>query len=160
MWNEAIAASLADRFLILNDDIYLMAQFRSHFERSRILEEPIALINGSWSHFLLSRSVYQAVGAFDDGFEEIGYEDDDYAIRLAMSCIALPSVSLNGVWNCVDDAAGYSYGEAFEVADRKYSAKNQRHLAGKWVLHNAPIDDAVYVPTLAKWAALRRGQVL
>lgn len=82
--NTGIRHSASEVTFLFNDDIYLdgrlfMAGLTSHTKR--ILESGLGLINGSWSHFGISRSCIFKIGFFDERFLGIGEEDGDYQIR-------------------------------------------------------------------------------
>ncbi len=154
MWNRALAATNEERVLVLNDDIYLMACFRTQLENSKLLDCPVAVINGSWSHFLITRNLMSRIGGFDEGLREIGYEDTDYMVRLACEGVELHCVSLNGVLNCVEQPDEYSYAEELEISDGKYSSYNERYLHEKWDISEVQRSGSTWVPRLEKWVCL------
>ena len=66
LWNLLILNSSNKKTLILNDDINIAPFFRSNIYSSGILNEDIALINLSWSHFLISKATVKKIGWFDE----------------------------------------------------------------------------------------------
>lgn len=151
MWNRAIAATRSDSVMILNDDLYLSSRFGREIQKSLLLNSAIALINDSWSHFLIKRSIFEEVGPFDESFCEIGYEDRDYEIRLARAGITIENFEVAGIVNCVEQPDVYSYGKEISISDGKYCSSNRDFFYRKWFLSSEESVGAVYVPRLAKW---------
>lgn len=154
MWNDVIRESRSDRVLVMNDDLYLMPHFRSQMEKSGLLENKIATINGSWSHFLITREIIDAFGWFDERFTEFGYEDVDYVSRLACGGIEAEQFEMNGVLNCVDQPSDYSYGTHIEISDGKYSGRNQQQFYKKWRVFDCEMPGCTFVPMLERWVKL------
>jgi hypothetical protein len=155
MWNDALRASPSGRLLMLNDDLYLMSHFRSQMEASGFLRERIATINGTWSHFLITREVLDTVGWFDEGFTEIGYEDADYEVRLACGGIPVARFQMNGVWSWEELPAEYSYGNRLEIQDGKYSGKNRSYFFGKWKTFERETPGCLFLPMVDRWVQLQ-----
>lgn len=158
MWNDALRASTAGRLLMLNDDLYLMSHFRSQMEASGLLEKKIATINGTWSHFLITRDIVDAVGWFDEGFTEIGYEDADYEVRLACRGLPVAKLEMNGVWSWVDQPDEYSYGSQLEIKDGKYSGKNRKHFYNKWKTFGCETPGCLFIPMVGRWIQLEESK--
>ncbi len=155
LWNDALRASPSGRLLMLNDDLYLMSHFRSQLEASGLLKEKIATINGTWSHFLITRAVLDAVGWFDEGFVEIGYEDADYEVRLACRGIPVARFQLNGLWSWEEQPAEYSYGPQLAIRDGKYSGKNRNHFFDKWKTFEHETPGCLHLPMVGRWVQLQ-----
>lgn len=155
MWNDVLRASATGRTLVLNDDLYLMAHFRSQLEASGLLGEGIATINGTWSHFLITREILDAVGWFDEGLTEIGYEDADYEVRLACRGIPLSRFQMNGLWSWEDQPSEYSYGSRLEIPDGKYSGKNRNYFFSKWTTFERETPGCRFFPMVGRWVQLR-----
>ena len=85
LWNSIIVHATHDHILMLNDDIMI--------NRPEFLEDICAAlrrndgrmfrINGSWSHFLVTRSEMDELGYFDERLLGIGEEDGDMTWRYA-----------------------------------------------------------------------------
>lgn len=155
MWNDVIKASRLQSLLMLNDDIYLLPTFRSEMESSNLFDNKIVKINGSWSHFLITRQIIDAVGWFDEDFVEIGHEDADYEARLACRGISINNLEMHGVCNCSEEPKEYSYGKQLEVADGKYSGKNRQYFYSKWDSSDIEKPGYKFLPMIGKWVKLR-----
>ena len=154
MWNRAIGATHSERLLILNDDLYLMSCFRRELQKAYLVDSRITLINDSWSHFLITRHLFQQIGPFDDRFDQVGYEDRDYEVRLACAGIRLDNVSVAGIVNCVEHPLNYSYGERIDITDNKYSSLNRKYFFRKWTISDKESSGSVYVPRFSKWVTI------
>jgi GT2 family glycosyltransferase len=89
-WNYLMfeASTLYDYYLILNDDIILNISEDKIYEiidnddkNSFYVCEP----KNNWSSFILSKSVFDKVGKFDEGFIRSYYEDNDYCYRMSLA---------------------------------------------------------------------------
>ena len=80
-WNRCVSQSSTDWVLISNDDI----EFRTGWWESfrEYSEEYLWL--GCSHCFCIHKQLYEVVGSFDEGFSYLGYEDDDYLIRMEQS---------------------------------------------------------------------------
>jgi hypothetical protein len=130
-WNWLILMSKCDHVLILNDDIKLYFNFRHNFEPRQVSSD-IFTLNGTWSHFVISKDVVKQVGWFDERFLGIGYEDTDYAIRLALKGIPLGDVRIHGFhdYGAPQDDAGWT--DISDVTRGKYSEINWQFFQRKW----------------------------
>lgn len=156
MWNDAIKSSRSGRILMLNDDIYLWPQFRREIESSGLLNRKVVKINDSWSHFLITQEIIDAVGWFDEKFIEIGHEDADYEARLACRNISIENVEIRSVFNCIDDIEEYSYGKRLEEVDGKYSGKNRQYFYSKWDTSDILKPGYTFLPIIGKWIKLKQ----
>jgi len=95
LWNRIMDAAGSEKVMILNDDLRLKTGFGRFMKNSGIMNEEITTINASWSHFLISRNIFNLTGEFDEELKEFGGEDDDYLARLALLGIR-PSVIRTG----------------------------------------------------------------
>jgi hypothetical protein len=150
LWNTIIRHSSSSRALILNDDLKVKAGFRKFIFNSGILGNQIAVINSSWSHFLISKEIVETVGWFDEGFREIGGEDDDYAARLAIADVIIDKykTSLIGSKNRRKLNSGKinSYGKDMEKERGGYSTINTEYLESKWIMSDEYFEGAIFVP--------------
>lgn len=156
LWNEIIKKSDSSKLLILNDDLKIAPSFRGDFERTNILQERIAVINKTWGHYLISKSIIEQVGWFDENLLEIGGEDDDYCARLAMEGNPIKHFHIRSIANFSKALKVNSYGKDM-TGESRYSAHNTDYLLNKkWVTSNEPFEGAVYVPDrLVKYWKLR-----
>jgi hypothetical protein len=130
-FNRLILMSKCDNILILNDDIKLYFNFRHNFETPQFLPEVFTL-NGTWSHFVISKDVVKKVGWFDERFLGIGYEDTDYALRLALKGIPLGDLRIHGLhdYNAPPDDASWTNISSITLG--KYSQINREFFEKKW----------------------------
>lgn len=88
-WNKLCKIIFKDYeyAMILNDDVYL-GYDTSHVEE-KINQYPDTLITSfaSWSMFIISKSLYENIGDFDEIFYPAYYEDSDYIYRMNLKRI-------------------------------------------------------------------------
>lgn len=105
MWNLGIQVAACDTCVVLNDD--LIAEPRLLLPDLRRLvgqaaQSGVAIGNGSWSHFAITRQCIESVGWFDERLLGFGEEDGDYSWRYRRLRGAYPpSVRLDGLANVV-----------------------------------------------------------
>ena len=157
LWNQLALRAPTSKLLIFNDDLSLAPYFRRELELSPLLEQEVALINASWSHFLVSRCVIQAAGWFDERFPGIGNEDEDYEARVAVLGISVPSIRLYGIQNLMDHPRDFSYGRNMDVVNEKYSAVNRDFFHRKWRVSREPREGYTWVRILRAYVQLREG---
>lgn len=150
LWNTLIKNSNSLSVLILNDDIRIKSRFRSFISGSGICTMQIATINRSWSHFMISKTVVNEIGWFDENFREIGGEDDDYLARMAMNGIKpgdfkTDTIARSEKKNRCNPKIN-SYGRDMSGEAGGYSTLNARYLSEKWDTANEYFDGAVEVP--------------
>jgi len=83
-WNQLVINSKKEKILIMNDDVRVSRLFRFCFDLQVGLYET-AVINRSWSHFIISKETVKKVGWFDERLVGVGHEDADYGLRLAIA---------------------------------------------------------------------------
>jgi hypothetical protein len=85
MWNRGVLTASHERILILNDDLKIQADgdisFFDHFERVLEMSPDTFTINGSFSHFVVSKKEVIEVGFFDERLLGLGEEDGDFYWR-------------------------------------------------------------------------------
>jgi hypothetical protein len=81
-WNLLCILSSMPKILLLNDDVTVGESFRAEFETQRGAAD-FLLLNGTFSHFMISKTVMKRIGWFDERFTGIGAEDGDCARRAA-----------------------------------------------------------------------------
>jgi len=150
LWNRIITRAQHPRILILNDDIVLKPGFRRLVKRMVAGNEPVMTFNSSWSHFLITREAVEKVGLFDEGFTEIGGEDDDYIARMAVAGIRprnLMTRTLSGRSKRRMKVSGLnSYGRDMSKEAGGYSTLNTEYLLRKWETSDSMFEGAVEVP--------------
>lgn len=79
LWNTIIIHATHDHILLLNDDIMITKRnFMEKIKKALHHNEGRSfLINGSWSHFVISREEIDTLGYFDERLLGIGEEDGD-----------------------------------------------------------------------------------
>lgn len=85
MWNRGVLTASHERILILNDDLKIPVDseisFFDHFERALEVAPDTFTINGSFSHFVVSKKEMMEVGFFDERLLGLGEEDGDFYWR-------------------------------------------------------------------------------
>lgn len=149
LWNRIIDRASSDNILILNDDIMIKSGFRRFVEESGIVTAPVATINSSWSHFKISKAVIDKVGLFDEGFPEIGGEDDDYIARMAIYGLSAANYSSGSLKKVSTGrslpGAVNSYGKVMAEQLGGYSTANSEYLRSKWKTSDEHFEGAVEV---------------
>ena len=145
LWNQIILSSSNERVLILNDDLLFKKDLQRKIRISGILNEEIALIDNSFSHFLINKSIVRRVGWFDERFTEIGGEDDDFHVRLVMEHIPLKRYNLYAFKSYKPSLKINSYGRRSCSEDGGYSTANTIFLLSKWEVSRFPFKEAVNI---------------
>jgi len=160
IWNKIIGMAKSEKILLLNDDVKVNHKFQSWVNNSGIIEGEISTINFSWSHFLISKSIFRIVGPFDEELIEIGGEDDDYSARLAMCKIPINNYNTINITSKLKAKKKRlqvnSYGKNMNEESNGYSTYNNNYLLKKWEMSNEPFMGAFEVPNrLMKYWKLR-----
>lgn len=125
MWNSLIIHSPKDFILILNDDLKIeKSNFLNKIEEQIVTKKTndietkrdLLLINGSWSHFLVSKKIIDDLGYFDERLIAFGEEDGDMVWRFINKYGHWPeSLRVHGIRN---EGEGYRIpAKNFEVFD-------------------------------------------
>jgi len=150
IWNQIIKASSNNKILILNDDVNLKHSFCSFLANAVKQDVGFAEINSSWSHFIISKSVFSKVGDFDESFIEIGGEDDDYSARLALHKIKVFNFRTTTIAGKLKPKLKKltvnSYGKNMHKEQGGYSTCNTEYLSKKWIFKNDYFKGAIEVP--------------
>lgn len=157
LWNLAILNASCTKLFILNDDLKLLPTFGKTLLKDRFFNQDIALINNSWSHFLIDRATIKKVGWFDERFEALGNEDEDYECRLAFANISLKSFTNKHVYNVVDVPKNYAYAANMALVNLKYAKVNQDFFNLKWELSATPKEGFKFVSLLKAYVKLKPG---
>lgn len=98
MWNTIIVNSSNSDIMILNDDVSVNPGFIQEIERLTAQAKTSFRINGSFSHFVVSREEVFRVGFFDERLIGLGEEDGDWCFRFERHYQKhLPSYMTNGI---------------------------------------------------------------
>jgi len=154
LWNQLLINSKTDKTFIFNDDIKIASCFRNKLEQSGVLDEKCGLINSSWSHFLMSKTIVNINGWFDERFPGVGYEDQDYEIRLVLNGITIKDYQVAGLKNLVYKTTDFSYGANIETDYEKYSSDNGKVFFKKWITSPTEETGFVYVRIIQRYAKL------
>ncbi|MFM9046903.1 MAG: glycosyltransferase family 2 protein, partial [Cyanobium sp.] len=130
MWNEMLDLSLPLPVLILNDDLRIFPWMRRWAEAFDWRSPQLTLLNSTWSHFVISKEVIDRLGAFDPGFEGIGFEDMDYTARAGLAGMPIGNVLCSYMAHKNHQPRSTSFG-----SDRvwgKYTSKNETYFYSKW----------------------------
>lgn len=106
MWNTAVIVSDTDNVLILNDDIEIHSKDIFDSVSNIIRSEDytgIMRMNGSFSHFVVNKSVIHKIGYFDERLLGFGEEDGDIVYRMLQINSDVGNINVNGVVNIVSN---------------------------------------------------------
>ena len=162
LWNTILLKAKHERVLLLNDDIQIGVNFANFLGLSGILGEEIATIRGSWSHFLINKSLFNKVGYFDERLQEISGEDDDYAARCALLGIKIEDYDTKAIGakrrRRSRKIKVNSWGKDMSQQQSGYSTLNHDFLTRKWETSDKPFEGATFVPNRTpKFWKLRPG---
>lgn len=157
LWNDLIKHSSNSKTLIFNDDLQLNNKFRKNLNNSGLLLEDVAIINSSWSHFLISKKIMSQVGWFDERYFGVGFEDHDYEARLVLEGISVPNYVVKGVKNIVFITTDFSYAQSVETVGKKYIKGNEAFFHKKWSISTEPVEGYVWVRILKGYTKLNQG---
>ena len=144
-WNQLIIFSHTEKTVILNDDVFIGDYFREQLE-DNMDKYDFFTINGSFSHFAISKNTIRKVGWFDERLSGVGWEDIDYAFRLQMAGIPCPSVKILGSLNLSTDTGGFDWKNDPNRPKTKYTYANEDFFKTKWhtKLYNPKMTDFKY----------------
>lgn len=155
LWNGMLLSSPQDRpLLILNDDLLLHGWLRRWAEAFEWSAATLALLNSSWSHFVIAPEIVQKVGAFDPDFPGIGFEDMDYTARAGMAGVTISNHLCAYLQHQDDKPASTSFDGISGRVWGKYTSANQEHFAAHW--EPCPEDQGVWIKQLRSAVRPRR----
>lgn len=157
LWNLLIKNSEATKVLILNDDLIIRKSFSNNLYKSDILFQDFSLINRSWSHFLISKKIFDHIGDFDENFLGVGNEDEDYETRLIFSGYVIHNKKLKGIRNVSYPTRNFSYSKNMEISNKKYSSVNSIYFDKKWQKSLTPKEGFKFVEILNCFIAPHKG---
>ncbi len=143
LWNELLQASPTATTLVLNDDLCLDPWLRRWAEGMAWEGVNLTLLNNTWSHFAIGRRCWETVGAFDQSFSGIGFEDMDYTARAALAGIRIGNVPCPYLHHANDQPASTSFDDQSERVWGKYTSANQESFLRKW--QTCPAQEGIYI---------------
>jgi len=132
MWNQCILRSSHKWTLVLNDDIILTKRFRKSVDNIILKNDTIHILNMSWSHFFISKSIISEIGWFDERLPGVGNEDWDYEIRAMLGGKKVEMIKTFAIFNLEVLTKDFSYSPVEKVINRKYSNSNWEFFNRKW----------------------------
>jgi hypothetical protein len=143
LWNELLQASPTATTLVLNDDLRIDPWLRRWAEGMAWEGVGLTLLNNTWSHFAIGRACLERIGAFDQSFGGIGFEDMDYTARAALA--GVPIANLLCPWlrhqNHEPETTSFD-GQSGRVWG-KYTSANHDSFFRKW--QTCPAAEGVYI---------------
>jgi len=121
MWNRGILTASHEQVLVLNDDLHIPAGvehgFFTRLEETLTSHKGTFKINGSFSHYVISKQEHIDVGFFDERLLGLGEEDGDFFWRYHEKFgREIPSVSLPSIDNIQSDIADTGYTKGIRTA--------------------------------------------
>ena len=123
MWNRGVLTASHEHVLILNDDLKIPVNgetsFFDHFEP--ILEKgpDTFIINGSFSHFAVSKKELMEVGFFDERLLGLGEEDGDFYWRYHEKFNReIPEIAIDLIDNVHSDVTDDGYTKGIRTASQ------------------------------------------
>jgi hypothetical protein len=140
LWNRGVLSSTSKYCLVLNDDVAFLDHSNESF-LNRVGESINQLdstftINGSFSHFVVSKSELIEVGFFDERLLGLGEEDGDFVWRyFEKNKCEIADVNIPLIKNIQSDIADQGYKKGIRTAalfNREFikNSKYQRTLIG------------------------------
>jgi len=140
MWNTIAIHSKNDLLCIMNDDIEITGNnlFTWLGGTNVQTSETITILNGSFSHYIVTKQLLEKLKYFDERFLGFGHEDGDMMYRhIEMLNKDVSNVSMHGIHNITsgvrDDNVRNSFG--------KYSEFNHEFLVGRFGPKYKPADN-------------------
>jgi hypothetical protein len=123
MWNRGVLTASNERILILNDDLKIPVDggmsFFDHFERALEGAPETFTINGSFSHFVVSKGEIMEVGFFDERLLGLGEEDGDFYWRYYEKFNReILDVKLESIDNIHSDVTDDGYSKGIRTASK------------------------------------------
>jgi len=149
LWNEILSQNTTDYTLILNDDLEIFPWFRRWLEVSCWKSSHITLLEGTWSHFLISRRSVEDIGWFDEEFQGFGFEDMDYTARCLASEVSLSNIRCPYVQHRDHKPMRTSFDEKSSIIWEKYSRINRDHFFKKWKV--CSYNNGIFIKQIGKY---------
>jgi GT2 family glycosyltransferase len=152
LWNQIVINASTPRVLLLNDDINFSHHLRKDLETTNFFNQTIALINGSFSFFTISKEFLKEFGGFDERLLEIGGEDDDFCVRMAVRGYSYPPIYfLTFIKNFSHIPKVNSYGKVTAFETNRYSSYNDKFLRQKWDIRDYKFEGSVFSRSDKYW---------
>lgn len=122
LWNRGVLTSSNDRVLILNDDLGINPNIENPFfdQFDAVLSSVMSktfTINGSFSHFVVSKDELTKVGFFDERLLGLGEEDGDFYWRYHETFgVEIPSYEIGNIDNVHSDITDGGYTKGIRTA--------------------------------------------
>jgi hypothetical protein len=146
LWNELLQASPTATTLVLNDDLRIDPYLRRWAEAMDWESVDLSLLNNTWSHFAIGRHCWERIGAFDQSFSGIGFEDMDYTARASLAGVRIGGVACPYLHHANDQPATTSFDGQSERVWGKYTSANQEVFVRKW--ERCPEPEGTYIRQL------------
>lgn len=156
LWNQIILKATNNFILILNDDISVSPLFRRELEL-KWKATRLTLLNSCWSHFIINKEMISANGWFDERFEGVGNEDEDYEGRMALKGLRPDLLRIEHIQNHIEQTKDFSYGKDTPVEKQKYVKRNKEFFDRKWELSEVGGPDYAWIRILQKYGRIRPG---
>lgn len=123
MWNRGILTATHERVLVLNDDLNIPVGtghgFFDAYERALATQPGTFKVNGSFSHYTISKQELIEVGFFDERLLGLGEEDGDFYWRYHEKYgREIPSLDLPSIDNICSDVADDGYTKGIRTASK------------------------------------------
>jgi hypothetical protein len=123
MWNRGLLTASHEQILLLNDDLTIPVNpglsFFDHFERALEQSPETFTINGSFSHFSVSKQEVIDVGFFDERLLGLGEEDGDFYWRFYKKYKKeISSAEMGLIDNVQSDLADDGYTKGIRTASK------------------------------------------
>ncbi len=121
MWNRGILTATHEQVLVLNDDLNIPSGIKGGFfdklEDALVDHRGSFKINGSFSHYVISKQELIDVGFFDERLLGLGEEDGDFYWRFHERYgKEIPSIELPSIDNINSDIADSGYTKGIRTA--------------------------------------------
>lgn len=146
LWNELLQASPTITTLVLNDDLRFDPWLRRWAETMAWETVDLTLLNNTWSHFAIGRHCWQRIGAFDQSFIGIGFEDMDYTARASLAGVQIAGVACPYLHHANDQPVTTSFDDQSARVWGKYTSANQESFFRKW--ESCPAPEGIYIRQL------------
>lgn len=123
MWNRGVITASNECVLVLNDDLKIPqdgeVSFFDHFERVLQDAPETFIINGSFSHFVVSKKEAIEVGFFDERLLGLGEEDGDFYWRYHEKFNReIPQIEIDLIDNIHSDVTDGGYTKGIRTASQ------------------------------------------
>lgn len=123
LWNRGVLAATNNSVLVLNDDLKIQKldgrSFFDDLDSALQLAPETFTINGSFSHFMISKKELLEVGCFDERLLGLGEEDGDFYWRYHEKYNReIPNLEVGLIDNVHSDVADSGYTKGIRTASK------------------------------------------